>query len=172
MDQNKPPSEIGVLNMFHLTEAGAALGVDALFQTRLGVYWNLSKRVWSFKTDTAVGPVARGTVVAWADASEVFALTDVTFHVSAAMHRNALSGKGKRVRADGSPRRNVVAWVIGKLADGTIATPTPTRVTFHWPDTRSVFHVAATGAPITSAGVAVFRTDTDPDGSPHGTVWV
>jgi hypothetical protein len=138
-----------------------------LFACRVAVYWNLHRHAWSIKTDEAVGAVPRGKVIAWADADEMLALTGCRFHVSVTQHRNALAGIGAR-----GTKRNVVAWVVGKLADGQQVLPDPRRVTFHWPDARSVFHTVDDGQPITRADVAVFTTDRDPDGSPHGRVWI
>jgi hypothetical protein len=134
---------------------------------RVAIYWNLHRHVWSIKTDEAVGSVPRGKVIAWADADEVLALTACRFHVSVTQHRNALAGIGAR-----GTKRNVVAWVVGKLADGHQVIGEPTRVTFHWPDPRSTFIYADDESPISTAGCAVFRTDRNPDGTPHGTVWV
>ena len=82
-------------------------------------------------------------------------------------HRNALAGIGAR-----GTKRNVVAWVVGKLADGFQVIGEPTRVTFHWPDPRSTFMYADDGEPITAAGCAVFTTTHDADDTPHGQVWV
>jgi hypothetical protein len=136
------------------------------FSVRVGVYWNLSRHVWSIKTDEPVAGVARGKLIGWAD-GEPFALMSVMFHVNVTQHRNALAGIGKR-----GTKRNVVAWVVGKLTDGSQADATGRRATFHWPDARSTFHFADTGAPITNAGVAVFTTIADADGRPHGIVHV
>lgn len=149
----------------HLTAAG----IDPA-SVRLAVYWNLSRNMWSIKTDEATTTdagevIPRGKVIGWADA-EPIALTDAVFHVSAKQHATGLAGAGKR-----GAKRNVVAWVIGKLADGA-QYPTPARrVTFHWSDPRSVFHYVDTGEPAGDAAVALFTT-TIRDGRPHGQVFV
>lgn len=124
----------------------------AVASCKVAVYWNLSRRVWSIKLDERVGALAKGKVVAWADAEHAFALTGVTFHVSVQQHRTALAGTGAR-----GTKRNVVAWVCGKLADSEQVIA-GRRVSFHWPDARSTFHCVDNGAPIRNADAAVFTT--------------
>jgi hypothetical protein len=149
----------------HLTTAG----VDPA-SVRVAVYWNLSRYMWSIKTDEATSTdtgevIPRGKVIGWADA-EPFALTGARFHVSAKQHATGLAGTGKR-----GTKRNVVAWVVGKLADGA-QHPTPSRrVTFHWTDPRSVFHYVDSGEPAGDADVALFTTSLR-DGRAHGQVFV
>jgi hypothetical protein len=104
----------------HLTTAG----IDPT-SVRVAVYWNLSRHMWSIKTDEATTSdagevIPRGKVIGWADA-EPLALTDAMFHVAAKQHQTGLAGTGKR-----GTKRNVVAWVRGKLADAP-QYPTPTR---------------------------------------------
>ena len=135
------------------------------FTCRVAVYWNLSRNLWSIKTDERVGEVPKGRVIAYAD-SEPFALTACTFYVNRGMHQTGLAGTGAR-----GTKRNVVAWVTGKLADGAQVMTGARRVTFHWPDARSTFHYVDSGAPATDSDVAVFRTVAGPDGKPKGEVW-
>lgn len=123
------------------------------FSCRVAVYWNLSRHMWSIKTDERVGDTPKGRVIAYADA-ESFYLTGCEFFVHRGMHQTALAGTGAR-----GTKRNVVAWVTGKLADGPQVLPGyAERVTFHWNDARSTFHSVDTGAPVTGAAVAEFRT--------------
>ena len=124
---------------------------------RVAVYWNLHRHVWSIKTDETVGAVRAGKVIAWADAGEPITLTACRFHVSVTQHQNALAGIGAR-----GTKRNVVAWVVGKLADGYQVIGEPTRVTFHWPDARSAFIYADDGEQISSARPIIRRRGTTP----------
>lgn len=119
---------------------------------RVAVYWNLSKHLWSIKLDERVGDHARGKVIGWT--ADPFALVDVRFHVATTQHRNALLGIGAR-----GTKRNVVAWVCGKLADADAQVICGRRVTFHWPDARSTFHCVDNDAPISNADAAVFTVE-------------
>lgn len=134
-----------------------------LATVRVAIYWNLSKDVWSIKLDESHGAYAKGKVVAWSD--EPLTLTDAVFHVSRAQHQTGLAGTGRR-----GTKRNVVAWVSGKLADGAQVIA-GRRVTFHWSDARSTFHSVDDGAPIARAGAARFAI-VSRDGRRHGQVFI
>ena len=132
---------------------------------RTRTYWALGKDRWSIALDQSCFGMKPGKVIAWADAEDLVVATP-RFHVNVVQHRNALAGVGAR-----GTKRNVVAWVVGWIKD-TDQFHAETRVTFHWPDERSVFHVVDTGAPIRDADVAVFRTVRDEAGKAHGKVYV
>lgn len=111
--------------------------------------------MWSIKTDentvdSTGAVVKRGKVIGWADAEPLW-LTDATFVVSRAQHQTGLAGTGKR-----GTKRNVVAWVTGKIADDAQYPVPSTRVTFHWTDPRS----ADTGAPIQTSPATSRSTPT------------
>jgi hypothetical protein len=70
-------------------------------------------------------------------------LTGATFDVNRTMLASTVAGTGKR-----GHKRNVFAWVTGKLADGEQVLAAPRRrVTFH-PFERPDFFVVETGATI------------------------
>jgi hypothetical protein len=60
-------------------------------EVRVAVYWNLSKRVWSIKTDERVGDTPKGKVIAYADSSEDIALVGARFVVNRTMHQTGLA---------------------------------------------------------------------------------
>lgn len=117
------------------------------FSVRVSVYRNLRTGGWSIKTAEKIREIPKGKVIAHADEC---ALTDAIFEVNQTMLAATVNGTGKR-----GHRRNVFAWVTGKLADGRQVIPAPRRVTFH-PFERSDFFVVETGETITSADVVVF----------------
>ena len=78
------------------------------YACRVSVYRNLRTGGWSIKTAERIGDVPKGKVIAHADEC---ALTDATFEVNQTMLAATVNGTGKR-----GHKRNVFAWVTGKLA--------------------------------------------------------
>jgi hypothetical protein len=123
-------------------------GVDpGVLSGELAVYWRLPEGPWSIRVGSKV--------VAYADE---LTLTAAQFHVSQAMWRAGYEGTGKRGR-----KRNVVAWAIGKMADGEIASSPERRVTFRFFE-RGEFFDPKTGETFTDADVIRFDR--------HGRCWV
>jgi hypothetical protein len=85
------------------------------YACRVSVYHNRQRGGWSIKTAERVGDVPKGRVIAYAD---TYALTDAVFEVNATMLAATVAGTGKR-----GTKRNVFAWVTGKLADGDVTCP-------------------------------------------------
>jgi len=115
---------------------------------RVSVYKNLRTNGWSIKTAERVGDVPAGKVIAHATECTLTACEFVT--KSAAIVR-MVAGSGPR-----GHKRNVFAWVTGKLADGDVITGR-NRVTFH-PFERPEFFDSA-GATVTVAGAVFFDAD-------------
>ena len=116
---------------------------------RVSVYKNLRNGLWSIKTAERVGDVPKGKVIAHADQC---VLVGAVFEVNRTMLAATVAGTGKR-----GHKRNVFAWVTGKLADGDVVTG-DRRVTFH-PFERPDFYLADTGEVITTADAVVFGAD-------------
>lgn len=129
-------------------------GVDP-FSVRVSVYKNLRTGGWSIKTAERVGDVPVGKVIAHADRC---ALTDCRMVVKAAAVARMVAGDGPRGR-----KRNVFAWVDGKLADGQVFLAGEQRVLFH-PFERPDFHLETTGETVVRADAAVFDR--------HGRCWI
>jgi hypothetical protein len=121
------------------------------YSVRVSVYRNLRTGGWSIKTAQRVGEVPTGKVIAHADAC---ALVDCIFDINHTMLAATVAGTGKR-----GHKRNVFAWVTGKLADGDQVLAGPRRrVTFH-PFERPDFHLEASGQTITEADAVLFDAD-------------
>ena len=114
-------------------------GRDPYAATRVAVYKNLHKAAWSIR---AVDGPDKGTVVAHAQA---VAIVDASMHVGINAQRRIAAGA----------RREVHAWIVGTLADVTLANPQ--RLTYR-PHERPEFFIAATGQPVWTAD-AVVLTD-------------
>lgn len=119
-----------------------------------------SKPTWSIR---AVSGADKGRVIAYADD---VTLTGCRFVVQTRQWETIVAGLSKRGR-----KRNVLAWVVGKVADGAVVVSDPVRVDFnfypeHAPEgvPSGVFYRADTLAPVTDADVVRFSTR---DGS-HG----
>lgn len=119
------------------------------YACRVSVYRNLRTGGWSIKTAEKHGDTPKGKVIAHADEC---AVTDAVFEVSARMLAATVAGTGKR-----GHKRNVFAWIDGKLADGHVVV-SGQRVTFH-PFERPDFYVVETGETITRADAVTFRAD-------------
>lgn len=120
------------------------------YACRVSVYRNLRTGGWSVETAERVGSIPTGRVIAHADQC---AIVDALFEVNERMLAATVAGTGNR-----GHRRNVFAWVTGKLADAEQHMTDPRRVTFH-PFERLDFYVVATGETITEAGTVVFEAD-------------
>jgi len=121
------------------------------FSVRVSVYRNLRTGGWSIKTAERVSEIPMGKVIAHADEC---ALVDCTFEVQQRMLAATVAGTGRRGR-----KRNVFAWVTGKLADGDQVLGHPERrVTFH-PFERPDFYVVATGETLRQADCVRFKAD-------------
>ena len=105
------------------------------YACRVSVYRNLRTGGWSIKTAETHGDIPKGKVIAHADEC---AITDAVFEVNASMLAATVAGTGKR-----GHKRNVFAWITGKLADGQVVV-SGQRVTFH-PFERPDFYVVETG---------------------------
>jgi hypothetical protein len=116
----------------------------------VSVYRNLRTGGWPIKAAERVGDLPKGQVIAHADEC---ALVGCTFEVNGTMLAATVNGTGKRRH-----KRNLFAWVTGKLADGDQVLAHPRRVTFH-PFERPDFYVVATGETITEAGVVLSEAD-------------
>ena len=127
-----------------------------------------SKPTWSI---VATEGVDRDKVIGYAD--EVV-LTACEFVVKRATWRNIIDGKAKRGR-----KRNVVAWVVGKIADADQVMTDPARVEFNfYPE------FAPAGAPVGefyrvdsnefvhSADAVRFTAEVGSDGKKHGRTFV
>lgn len=125
-----------------------------VLHSEVAVYFRLPKhqRDWAIR----VGDL----VVAHAD---TLTLTGCRFVVNERMWRAGYEGTGKRGR-----KRNVVAWVTGKIADGEIASSRfDRRVTFRFfehgdgsdHDRVGVFFDPATGETIADADAVRFTAD-------------
>jgi hypothetical protein len=120
------------------------------YACRVSVYRNLRTGGWSIKTADRIGDLPKGKVIAHADEC---ALTDCVFEVSRTMLAATVAGTGKR-----GHRRNVFAWVTGKLADGQQVLAGPLRRVMFHPFERPDFFVVDTGQTIIEADVVVFDT--------------
>jgi hypothetical protein len=116
---------------------------------RVDVYKNLRTGGWSIKTAERVGDVPAGNVIAHADE---LALTDCVFVTKPAAIARMVAGTGPREH-----KRNVFAWVTGKLADGQVVIALE-RVAFH-PFERPDFFAVETGQTVTAAGAVYFDTE-------------
>lgn len=126
------------------------LGHVDLFSVRVSAYKNLRTDGWSIKTAERVGDVPCGKVIAHA---EQVVLTDCVFVTKRAAIERMVAGSGPRGR-----KRNVFAWVTGKLSDGAVVLTEPRRVTFH-PFDRPDFFDAQTGETVTHADTVVLDSD-------------
>jgi hypothetical protein len=120
------------------------------YSVRVSVYRNLRTGGWSIKTAERVGEIPKGKVIAYADEC---ALVDCVFEVNRTMLAATVAGTGKR-----GHKRNVFAWITGKLADGDQVLADARRVTFH-PFERPDFYVVETGQTITEADCVRFEAD-------------
>lgn len=132
-------------------------GIDADLSTgEYAVYHCLtpSKPAWSIR---AIDGVFKGRVVAHADA---LTLTGCRMHVQTKQWETIVAGLSKRGR-----KRNVIAWVTGKLADADNVLAAPVRLNFnfypeHAPDgvPSGVFYRADTNAPVGAGDAVLFTT--------------
>ncbi|MEC4763804.1 hypothetical protein VT930_11885 [Mycobacterium sherrisii] len=119
------------------------------FSVRVSAYMNLRTDGWSVKTAERCGDVPCGKVIAHADE---LVLTGCVFVTKEAAIARMVAGTGPR-----GHKRNVFAWVTGKLADGELFQPATHRVTFH-PFERPDFYDVATGLTVTDADTVWFDT--------------
>lgn len=127
-----------------------------------------SKPTWSLQ---ATEGVDKGKVIGYADD---LVLTNCSFVVRRQTWRTIVDGLSKRGR-----KRNVVAWVTGKLADAEQYMPEATRVDFvfypeHAPAgvTAGEFYRTDTGEIVHSADAVRFSTVTDAAGKSHGVAFI
>ncbi len=104
------------MNIFQIEGKTDATSVRVAVYRKLG-----SGATWSIKA--LEGP-DRDRVIAYA---EEVTLTDVEFVVKREQHRKIIAGESKRGR-----KRNVLAWMTGKIADGENVLANPVRVDFNF----------------------------------------
>ena len=126
---------------------------------RVAVYRCLtpSKPTWSIR---ALDGTDKGRVIAHADG---VTLTACDFVVQSKQWQTIVAGLSRRGR-----KRNVIAWITGKIADGDVVTGDTVRVDFNfYPEhagdgvPSGVFYRADTNAPLVAADVVTFGTSAD-----------
>lgn len=134
-------------------------GMSDPYSCEVAVYRCLtpSKPTWSVRATS--GP-DKGRVIAYASSCVV---TGARFVVASKQWETIVSGGSRRGR-----KRNVIAWVTGKLADGAHVTGDTVRVDFNFFPERAgdgvpsgVFYRADTLTAIGSADVVRFETSAD-----------